>query len=119
MKVRKIKLEEKTIKNVRSLRKKSTPQERIVWARLKNRQFNNFKFRRQYLIGKYIVDFVCLEKKLIIELDGWQHKEKNHRSYDLERTRFLIEKGYKIVRFWNNDVNSNLAGVFLKIEEFL
>ena len=119
MKVKKIKSEEKTIKNIRRLRKDSTPQEKIVWARLKNRQFNNLKFRRQYLIGKYIVDFVCLEKRLAIELDGWQHKEENHKRYDLERTQFLRNQGFKITRFWNNDVNDNLEGVFLKIEEFL
>ena len=119
MKIRKIKLREKTKNNIRKLRKEATPQERIVWARLKNRQFNNLKFRRQYLIGKYIVDFLCLEKKLIIELDGWQHKEENQKKYDLERTQYLRNQGFKVVRFWNNDVNENLEGVFLKIEEFL
>jgi very-short-patch-repair endonuclease len=119
MKIRKTKLEKKTINNIRKLRKKATPQERIVWSRLKNRQFNNLKFRRQFLIGKYIVDFVCLEKKIIIELDGWQHKEENKKKYDLERTQCLRKRGFKVVRFWNNDVNENLEGVFLRIEEFL
>jgi very-short-patch-repair endonuclease len=119
MKIRKIKLEKITTNNIRRLRKEATPQERIVWARLKNRQFNNLKFRRQFLIGKYIVDFVCLEKRVIIELDGWQHKEENPKRYDLKITQYLRKQGFKVVRFWNNDLNNNLEGVFLRIEEFL
>ena len=119
MKIRKIKLEKRIINNVRRLRKEATPQERIIWARLKNRQFNNLKFRRQLLIGKYIVDFACLEKKIILELDGWQHKKENQKRYDFKRTRYLREQGFKVIRFWNNDVNDNLEGVFLRIEEFL
>ncbi|MFA5777665.1 MAG: endonuclease domain-containing protein, partial [Parcubacteria group bacterium] len=77
------------------------------------------KFKRQYPLGKYIIDFICLEKKLIIELDGWQHKEENQERYDQERTKFLEKLGFRILRFWNNDINNNLDSVFLKIEEFL
>ncbi|MEI6587501.1 MAG: endonuclease domain-containing protein [Candidatus Moraniibacteriota bacterium] len=63
---------------------------------MKNRKFKNLKFRRQYQLGKYIVDFVCLDKKLIIELDGWQHSEQE--GYDAERTRYLEKFGFKVAR---------------------
>ncbi|KKT94598.1 MAG: hypothetical protein UW95_C0012G0014 [Parcubacteria group bacterium GW2011_GWC1_45_14] len=75
------------------------------------------KFRRQYPLGKYVIDFICLEKKLIIEIDGSQHKEANRESYDLERSRFLENLGFKVLRFWNDEINNNLDGVFLKIDE--
>ncbi len=74
--------------------------ERYLWYELKNRQFANFKFKRQYVIEPYIVDFVCLSKKLIIELDGSQHYDQ--LEYDIERTLFLQSKGYKFLRFWND-----------------
>jgi len=61
-------------------------------VKIKNRKFKNLKFRRQYLIGKYIADFVCIEKKLVIELDGSQHKEEEQEKYDERRTRFLKKK---------------------------
>lgn len=115
----KTRLSEENLKNIRNLRKNSTPQEIILWSRLKNNNFKNLKFRRQYNIGKYIVDFICLEKRLIIELDGWQHKEENQERYDEERTKYLERQGLKVIRFWNNDINNNLTGVFLKIEEFI
>ena len=103
--------------SARNLRKNQTPQEIILWSRLRSRRFLGIKFRRQYPIGKYIVDFICLGKKIIIELDGWQHKEERQKRYDKERDKFLENKGFKMLRFWNNEVNSNLNGVILKIEE--
>src|SRR5665647_63610 len=109
----------KIIERCKNLRKNSTPQEIIFWSRVKAKKFKGLKFKRQYSLEKYIVDFICLEKKLIIELDGWQHKEENQERYDKERTRFLEKLGFRIVRFWNNEINDNLNGVFLKIEEFL
>jgi len=115
MKLR-VKLTAKTLQRSRKLRKESTPQEIILWSRIKNRQFKNLKFRRQYQIGKYIVDFICEEKKLIIELDGWQHSEQE--EYDLERTKYLERQGYRVLRVWNGEINSNLTGVFLKLDEF-
>lgn len=104
-------------KIAKKLRKNSTPQEIILWSRLKNRRFQDLKFRRQYPLGKYIVDFLCLEKRIIIELDGWQHKEENQERYDKKRNKFLKSLNYKVIRFWNNEVNDNLDGVLLKIEE--
>jgi very-short-patch-repair endonuclease len=115
----KTKLSEEVLKNTRYLRKNATPQEIIMWSRLKNKSFHNLKFRRQYRIGKYIADFICLDKRLIIEIDGSQHKEESQRRYDEERTNYLKRNRFKVIRFWNNEVNTNLEGVFLKIEEFL
>jgi very-short-patch-repair endonuclease len=74
-----------------------------------------YKFRRQHSIGKYIVDFYCPEKKLIIELDGWQHKEENQKRYDKERSEYMKKLGFNILRFWNNEVNNNLEGTILRI----
>jgi len=108
-----------TIKRCKELRKKSTPQEIIFWSRVRAKRFHNLKFRRQHQIGKYIVDFVCLNKKIIIELDGFQHKEENQERYDKTRTEFLEKENFIIIRFWNNEINDNLDGVFIKIEEFL
>ena len=115
----KTKLSPEKLVKTRKLRRKSTPQEIILWSRLRNRKFKNIKFRRQYPIGNYIVDFVCLDKKLIIELDGWQHKEEKQERYDIKRTNYFEKLGFKIIRFWNNDINDNLEGAFLKLEELL
>ena len=103
----------------RELRQNSTPQEIMLWTLLRNRQYKNYKFRRQYPIGNYIVDFICREKRLIIELDGGQHNEPNNIEYDNERTEFLKSKGYKVIRFWNNDVDNNIEGVFEVIRKNL
>jgi len=109
----------KTLQRCKELRKASTPQEIIFWSRVRAKRFKGLKFKRQYSLRKYIIDFVCLEKKLIIEIDGWQHKEENQARYDQERTKFLESLGFKIIRFWNDEVNANLEGVFLKIEDSL
>lgn len=99
----------------RILRKKSTPQEVIVWSRLKNGRLG-CKFRRQHSISKYIVDFYCPERKLIIEIDGSQHIEN---AYDAQRDEYLNNLGFKVLRFWDNDVSNNLDGILLKIIEGL
>ncbi len=86
----------------RALRKSSTDAELLMWRLVRNRMLQQFKFRRQHPIGDYIADFVCLEKKLIIELDGGQHIEQ--AEYDAARTSMLEAAGYRVVRFWDNDV---------------
>jgi very-short-patch-repair endonuclease len=86
----------------RTLRKDSTDAERWLWQRLRNRELLGWKFRRQHPIGCYIVDFACIERKLIIELDGSQHAES--QTADSERSEYLEDKGFQILRFWNNDV---------------
>jgi very-short-patch-repair endonuclease len=100
------------------LRNNLTLQEVILWSRLRRNQMG-YKFRRQHSIGNYIVDFYCPEKKIIIELDGHQHKREKDTRYDAKRTEYFKSLGIKVLRFWNNEINENLEGVILKIEENL
>ncbi|MFH0342783.1 MAG: endonuclease domain-containing protein [Chromatiales bacterium] len=86
----------------RALRKNSTETERCLWSRLRGRRLDGVKFRRQQVLGPYVVDFLCLEPKLIIEVDGGQHAEQV--SNDLQRTEYLKVLGYRVLRFWNHDV---------------
>ena len=108
-----------TTEKARNLRKNMTKQERIVWQFLRNRSVNGHKFRRQYPIGNYIVDFICNEKKLIIEIDGGQHNDDKQIHYDQERTKYLETKGYKVIRFWNSDIENNIEGVYQEILKYL
>ena len=101
----------------RNLRKNSTIQERRLWNLLKNRQFHNLKFKRQQPIGDYIVDFICKEAKIIIEIDGGQHNEPENIEYDKTRTEYLNTLGYKVIRFWNNEIYENIEGVVLRLKE--
>ena len=86
----------------RQLRKNQTDAEAKMWKLLRSKQLENFKFRRQHVIGPYIADFCCLFAKLVIELDGGQHAEAI--QYDEARTRYLEEKGFKVLRFWDNEM---------------
>ena len=101
----------------RNLRKNSTIQERRLWNLLKNRQFHNLKFKRQQPVGDYIVDFICKEAKIIIEIDGGQHNELENIEYDKTRTEYLNTLGYKVIRFWNNEIYENIEGVVLRLKE--
>ena len=98
------------------LRKKSTPAERKLWSRIRNDQLG-VTFRRQHAVGIYIPDFCSPKAKLIIEMDGSQHLEQE--AYDAERTKSLESLGYRVLRFWNNDVMNNIEGVFLEIMQAL
>jgi len=102
----------KTQRSAIQLRKESTPAECKLWSKIRNDQLG-INFRRQHAVGNYIPDVVCIEKKLIIELDGSQHLEQ--REYDVERTRYLESLGFRVIRFWNNDVIKNMDGVILAI----
>lgn len=93
-----------SLSNAKKLRKSSTPMEVKLWNRLRSRRFMGLKFRRQCPLGSYIVDFVCIEKKIIIEIDGGQHNEDEQRDYDKRRTEFLNGLGYHVLRFWNNEI---------------
>lgn len=93
----------------RSLRKNQTDAGNRIWYYLRNRRLGGYKFVREYVIGKYIADFVCREKKLIIEVDGGQHM--NAEAYDQQRTRDLEALGYRVMRVWNNEVFKNSQGV--------
>ena len=86
----------------RTLRKNLTDTERCLWSRLRRQQINGHKFRRQFPLGVYIADFVCLEARLIVEVDGGQHAE--HASKDAVRDKWLVSQGFRVLRFWNNDV---------------
>ena len=97
------------VSRARSLRQGSTDAEALLWSQLRSHQMLGFQFRRQEPIGKYIVDFVCYQRRLIIELDGGQHQEQ--AGYDLERTEWLNRRGFKVIRFWNDDVLGNIDGV--------
>ena len=101
----------------RNLRKNSTIQERRLWNLLKNRQFHNLKFKRQQPIGDYIVDFICKDAKIIIEIDGGQHNEPENIEYDKSRTEYLNTLGYKIIRFWNNEIYENIEGAILRLKK--
>ncbi len=97
----------------KNLRSNQTDVEKIVWNMLRNQRLG-YKFRRQHKIGnRYIVDFICLELGLVIELDGGQHTEEK----DKERTDFLEQEGFRVIRFWNNDVLENKEGIFLEIQK--
>lgn len=96
-------------KRARILRKNMTDAEQKLWSHLRYKQLGGYRFRRQQPIGDYIVDFICLGKKLIIEIDGGQHN--NESAYENKRTEFLESQGYTILRFWNNDVLKNIDGV--------
>jgi len=96
--------------HARILRKNMTDAEHKMWWQLRNRRFNGLKFRRQESIGNYIVDFVSIEVMMVIEIDGGQHAK--NIEYDRKRTRFIESKGYKVLRFWNNEVIENIEGVF-------
>ena len=95
----------------RTLRKKFTDAEQKLWKHLRGRQIGGEKFRRQQPLGKYVVDFVCLEKKLIVKVDGGQHAAS---EYDKERTLWLESEGFRVIRFWNNEVPGDI-GIVLDV----
>lgn len=101
----------------RQMRKELTDAERKLWAHLRRRQIEGHKFRRQHPIGPYIVDFVCLERRLIIEVDGSQHRQRV--SLDARRDAWLASVGFRVLRFWDNQVLSEMAAVMEAIAEAL
>jgi very-short-patch-repair endonuclease len=96
------------LEQAKKLRKNATETETLFWFEVKDRRLGGHKFRRQCPIGKYIVDFLCLEKKLIVEIDGGQHNEKTN---DKIRDEYLSALGFKVMRFWNNELLENMDGV--------
>ena len=102
--------------NARQLRKNMTEAERALWRLLRQRQINGLRFRRQVPIDHYIVDFACLEARLVIEVDGGQHFESQS---DMKRDAYLRSQGFRVLRFWNNDVLSNPDGVHRTITDAL
>jgi very-short-patch-repair endonuclease len=101
------------------LRNSSTPAEAVLWKCLQRRQLLGQKFRRQISIDRYIVDFYCPEKNLVIELDGDGHFSPNGNNYDDERTKFLEKQGLTVIRFENDELKENLDGVLETIKAYL
>jgi very-short-patch-repair endonuclease len=106
-----------TVRTARRLRRSQTDAERASWFRLRDRRLQGLKFRRQVLIGNYVVDFCCEAGRLVIELDGGQHAERS--EHDAARTADLQSRGYLVLRFWNNDVLRNTSGVLESILDTL
>ncbi len=105
-----------TTKRARRLRRNVTDAELRLWHRLRSRGLAGFKFMRQEPIGRYVVDFVCRERRLIVEVDGGQHADNRH---DAARDATLVRSGYRVLRFWNNDVLVNTDGVLATITAVL
>ena len=104
-------------KRARGLRRNPTDAEKKFWAALRRRALDGHRFRRQHPIGSYFVDFVCLERKLVIELDGGQHAVQE--EYDRTRTARIEADGFTVLRFWNNDVLGNIDGCLETIRRAL
>lgn len=97
----------------RRLRRAATDAERMLWCRLRARGLSGWKFRRQHRVGRYIVDFFCAEKALVVEVDGGQHAKL--KNYDERRTRYLESCGVRVLRYWNDRVLGEIAGVLAAI----
>jgi very-short-patch-repair endonuclease len=97
----------------RELRHNQTDAERKFWSRVRDRRFFGLKFRRQVPVGPYIADFQCFDKRIIVELDGGQHASNSIR--DLKRTEYLESQGFRVIRFWDNDVLRNIDGVLSEL----
>lgn len=103
----------------KELRKRQTDAEGKLWYFLRDRQLEGFKFRRQHRIGRYIVDIVCLDKKIVVEVDGGQHNETINQEKDEKRTNWLKKENYQVLRFWDNEVLTNTEGVLEIIRQKL
>jgi very-short-patch-repair endonuclease len=95
----------------RQLRRTTTDAEKRLWQQLRRFEIDGSHFRRQVPIGPYIADFACMAAHLVIEIDGSQHAEDKKQQYDELRTRWLAKEGYRVLRFWNNDITRNMVGV--------
>ena len=98
-----------TVKRSRQLRKNSTDAERLIWRHLRNKRMMGVKFRREQPLGRYIVDFISFSNRLVIEIDGGQHARQKEK--DRIRDRFIRKAGFRILRFWNNEVLLNTEAV--------
>lgn len=102
-----------SLQHARELRKNATDCERLLWLHLRAGRLQGFKFKRQQPLGNYIVDFVCFQTRLIVEADGGQHNEQT--EYDTHRDNWLRSQGFNVLRFWNNDILTNIEGVLAVI----
>ena len=110
-----LRMHRKQVQRARRLRRASTEAEKLLWRNLLARQLGGAKFRRQPPIGPYIVDFVSFEHQLVVEIDGGQHNTPVGRQQDIKRTTWLENQGFRVLRFWNNQVLIDLEGVMESI----
>jgi very-short-patch-repair endonuclease len=103
----------------KQLRANSTDAERLLWRELRSRQVYGCKFRRQQPLGRFILDFVCLERRVVVEVDGGQHSEPEQAKYDAERTEWLAENGFRVLRFWDDEVLKQIDEVKAAIGQAL
>jgi len=108
---------EEALERVRRMRREAPEAEARLWSALRGRRLSGAKFRRQVWIGGYVADFLCAEAKLIVEADGGQHGRQ--QAYDVRRTVWLEEQGFRVIRIWNNDIADNLDGVLATIGQAL
>ena len=100
----------------KTLRRPQTPMETRLWARLRDRQLEGHKFRRQHPIHRFIADFYCDDAKLVVEIDGDSHAEPEQAEHDMARTEWLVQHGYRVIRFTNEDVARRMDGVLGAIQ---
>jgi very-short-patch-repair endonuclease len=104
-----------TVKRAKQLRREKSAVEWRLWGGLRNRQLNGHRFRRQHPIGRYIADFVCLDRRVIVEVDGPQHGEAVQMAHDASRTAWLEGEGYVVLRSWTNEIDENMDAVLNSI----
>ena len=102
--------------NTKLLRQNATDAERRLWSLLRNRRLQHYKFRRQHPIGAFVADFACTKHRLVVEADGGQHNES---AADARRTAWLESQGWRVIRFWNNEILANTEGVLIAILQAL
>ena len=112
-----VRFRDRPTRRAQELRNNATDAEKRIWRHLSRRQLGGYKFSRQMPVGPFICDFLCREAALVVELDGGQHDLR--AAYDGARSRFIESQGYRVLRFWNNDVMSNVEGVLEAILETL
>lgn len=103
----------------RNLRKNQTFVEQLLWSKIRNNQISGYKFRRQYPVDNYILDFYCPAAKLDVEIDGGQHNEIENEHLDEARTKYLVNKGIRVIRFWDHEVINDLDAVITVIQDNL
>src|SRR6202049_538269 len=103
----------------RALRKQSTIAEKFLWQKLRRKQFHGLRFRRQFPLGPFFGDFVCLPARLVIEVDGGQHAESPHAEHDSRRSEWLRNQNFRVLRFWNLDIFENIDGVVDRIDSVM
>ena len=106
----------KSTLRARALRKQSTEAEKKLWQKLRRKQFQGLRFRRQYPLGPYFGDFVCLPARLVVEVDGASHTDFDQVQHDERRTHWLVSQNFHVLRFWNSDIFENIDGVIERID---